>query len=208
MAGTAMSSASKAADATLIGADYSVYTRICRATLRLKGIEHTFEELDVFAEGGAEKARQAGHPFGRIPVFRHGQLTIFETLAITRYIDQAFDGPLLQPDNPNDQALMNQIISIIDTQVYPVLVWGLHVPRSEGREPSQEKLGSGLNVLAALDTLAGDDWLCGGSVSLADAYLAGCMEYVIDSAVGSLLPGHAPRLWTWWNRARTCAAFA
>jgi glutathione S-transferase len=203
-----MSQSRKSADVTLIGADYSVYTRICRLTLRLKGVEHTFEHLDVFAEGGTSKAQKAGHPFGKIPILRHGDLTIFETLAITRYVDQAFDGPSLQPENPEDRALMNQIISTVDSQVYPVLVWGLHVPRSEGRPPAPGILEDGIIVLKALEALAGDEWLCGGDASLADAYLAGCMEYVIDSAVGTQLPDHAPRLRNWWRFARTCSAFA
>ena len=93
-------------------------------------------------------------------------------------------------------------------KVYPVLVWGLHVPRSEGREPAPGMLEDAIIVLKALDGLAGDEWLCGGGASLADAYLGGCMEYIIDSAVGAQLPDHAPRLWNWWRFARTCSAFA
>ena len=188
---------------TLIGADYSVYTRIARLALHHKDVPYVFEPLDVFAEGGVDKARAAGHPFGKIPILRHGDLTLFETLAITRYIDQAFEGPPLQPETPVDRARMNQIVSIVDTQVYPVLVWGLHVPKSQGREPEPAMLDKGRLILSALDDLAGEAWLCGENPSLADAYLAACMEYVLDSAAGSHLPEHCPRLRAWWQRAQT-----
>ena len=187
---------------TVIGAEYSVYTRICRLALHLKRVPHGFEMLDVFAEGGRAKAREAGHPFGKIPILRHGELTMFETLAITRYIDQAFDGPPLQPENPADRARMNQIISIVDTQVYPILVWGLHVPKSEGREPEPGMVEKGCEVLAVVEGLTHEPWLCGENPSLADAYLAACMGYILDSAAASHLPEHAPRLVTWWCHAQ------
>jgi glutathione S-transferase len=191
------------AKVTLTGAHYSVYTRICQVTLHLKGVPHAFETLDVFAEDGKEKARQAGHPFGKIPILRHGDLILYETLAITRYIDDRFDGPPLQPEPPADRARMNQIVSIVDTQVYPVLVFGLHVPKSEGREPDTGMLDKGRTVLAELDALAGDGWLCGSNHSLADAYLAACMEYILDSAAGDRFFDNAPRLWNWWRLAQT-----
>jgi len=187
---------------TLIGADYSVYTRIVRMALHLKGVEFDFEELDVFAEGGREKARQAGHPFGKIPVLRHGDRTLYETLAITRYIDERFEGPPLQPKEPVDRARMNQIISLVDTQAYPVLVWGLHVPKSEDREPEPGMRDKGIAVLDALEALAGDTWLCADTPSLADAYLAACMDYILDSLAARHLSDHAPRLMAWWCRAR------
>ncbi|MCY0095414.1 glutathione S-transferase family protein [Hoeflea ulvae] len=196
-----MTAAREIPSVTLTGADYSVYTRIARIALDLKGVRFRFEPLDVFAEGGTGKARLAGHPFGKIPVLRHGDLTLFETLAITRYIDQAFDGPPLEPAEPAGRARMNQIISVVDTAVYPVLVWGLHVPRSEGREPEPETIAEGRKVLSVLEDLAGAPWICGSTPSLADAYLAATMDYVLDSAAGDRLSRDAPRLWDWWQRA-------
>ncbi|AKI00291.1 glutathione S-transferase [Hoeflea sp. IMCC20628] len=197
-----MTPAQTSAQVSLIGADYSVYSRIARIALNLKGVTFDFVPLDVFAADGPEKARLAGHPFGKIPILRHGKRVVFETLAIARYIDQAFEGPLLQPENPADRARMNQIVAIVDTQVYPVLVWGLHVPKSEGHNPEPGMIDKGGSILSVLDDLAGKPWLCGTQPSLADAYLAASMEYILDSAVGDLFPQHAPRLWNWWQHAQ------
>lgn len=190
-------------DVTLIGARYSVYTRVCTSVLHMKGVAHAFEELDIFTEDGPAKARMSGQPFGKIPILRHGELTLYETLAITRYIDDRFDGPPLQPGDPADRARMNQILSIVDTQVYPVLVWALHVPKSEGRQPAPGMLEKGRAILAVLESFAGPGWLCGNEPSLADAYLAACMEYILASDAGDRFAGRAPRLWNWWRRART-----
>lgn len=186
----------------LYGASYSVYTRICLSALEMKGVPFRFAPLDVFAANGPAEARRAGHPFGKIPILHHRGLILYETLAITRYIDDRFDGPPLQPDDAAGRARMNQFVSIVDSQVYPVLVWGLYVPNSEGRKPKPGTLGKGRAVLAALETLAGPEWLCGASPTLADAYLAACMDYIIDSAAGNHLASHAPRLMTWWQRAQ------
>ena len=188
---------------TLIGAGYSVYSRICRLTLDLKGVPHHFEIFDVFAKDGPANARQAGHPFGKIPVLRHGDLILFETLAITRYIDEKFEGPLLQPADPADRARMNQIVSIVDTKAYPVLVWGLHVPKTEGREPDAGLIADGRAVLDALEALARGPWLCGAAPTLADAYLAACMDYILDSAAGPGFSAKYPRLNDWWQRAQS-----
>lgn len=189
-------------DVTLIGARYSVYTRICASALDMKGVAYDFEALDIFSDDGPAKARQAGHRFGRIPILRHGDLTLYETLAITRYIDDRFDGPPLQPAGPADRARMNRIISIVDTQVYPVLVWGLYVPKSEAREPEPGTLDKGRAILDVLETLAGPDWLCGTRPTLADAYLAACMDYILESEAGENIAAQAPRLTRWWERAR------
>ncbi|OCW58754.1 glutathione S-transferase family protein [Hoeflea olei] len=185
----------------LIGADYSVYTRICRLALRLKGVPHAFEQLDVFGPGGADKARAAGQPFGRIPVLRHGALRLYETLAITRYVDEAFDGPPLQPSSPPDRARMNQIVSIVDTGVYPAIVWGLHVPVSEGREPAAGSMARAQTVLDALEALAGAPWLMGPRPTLADCYLAGAMGYVLESPAAPAVTQSCPRLAAWWSHA-------
>ena len=37
------------------------------------------------------------HPFSKLPAFRHGEFTLFKTIAIMRYVDEAFKGPPLQP---------------------------------------------------------------------------------------------------------------
>lgn len=189
-------------DVTLIGARYSVYTRICASALHMKGVAHGFEALDVFAEDGPAKARQAGQPFGRIPILRHGDLILYETLAITRYIDDRFEGPPLQPADPAGRARMNQIISIVDTEVYPVLVWGLYVPKSEGRDPKSGTLDKGRAILAVLESITGPGWLCGTRPTLADAYLAACMDYILESEAGQDLTNRCPRLARWWLQAQ------
>ena len=65
-------------------------------TLAEKGVPWTHVEVDPFAETIPE-TYLALNPFGRVPTLVHGGFVLYETTAITRYIDEAFSGPPLQP---------------------------------------------------------------------------------------------------------------
>ena len=62
------------------------------------------------------------HPFGKIPAMRHGDLTLFESRAISFYIDHAFAGPPLAPRDPVGGARTEQWISLVNTHIDPLLV--------------------------------------------------------------------------------------
>src|SRR5919108_2855669 len=98
----------------LFGADYSAYVRIARLALAEKQVDYELVPVDVFAEGGPPASYLERQPFGRIPAFEHEGFRLYETTAITRYVDDAFPGAALQPAEPRLRAAMNQIIGIVD----------------------------------------------------------------------------------------------
>uniref|UniRef100_UPI0019535E82 glutathione S-transferase family protein n=1 Tax=Klebsiella aerogenes TaxID=548 RepID=UPI0019535E82 len=71
-----------------------------------KGIDYTLSETPLRA---AELF--AIHPLGKMPVLRHGDLTLFESKAIATYLDGAFPGPRLIPTEPRPAALLEQWVS-------------------------------------------------------------------------------------------------
>jgi glutathione S-transferase len=83
----------------LYGLGRSVYTRIARLALEEKGVGYTLEEVEIFGPDGAPPEHLERHPFGRIPALEHAGFVLYETVAITRYIDEAFAGPRLQPED-------------------------------------------------------------------------------------------------------------
>ena len=113
--------------ATLYGADYSVYVRIARLALIEKNVDHELIPVDVFSPEGLPSWYLALNPFGRIPAFEHDGLVLYETAAIARYIDEAFQGRSLQPDDPRARAAMNQIVGLLDSYAYRTLVWDIYV---------------------------------------------------------------------------------
>ena len=114
---------------TLYGATYSVYTRIARLALEEKGVPYNLEEVDIFADDGPPADYLQRQPFHKIPVLDHEGFALYETTAITRYVDEVFAGPALTPADPQARARMNQIVSILDSYGYRALVWDLFVER-------------------------------------------------------------------------------
>ncbi|MFS8115691.1 glutathione S-transferase family protein [Rhizobium jaguaris] len=193
----------------LFGADYSVYVRIARLALLEKGVDHQRVPIDIFADGGPSASYLERHPFGRIPAFEHGDFRLYETAAITRYVDEAFDGPCLQPVALRQRARMNQIVSIADGYLYPHLVWGVCVERvtkpAKGIAADEERIAASLSKaaisLAALSDLIGDSaWFCGPDLTLADLYVAPMFDYFLMAPEGRKMIDHHPRLASWWSR--------
>src|SRR5271154_3774509 len=60
--------------------------------------------------------------FGKIPVMRHGDITLCESRAICFYIDHAFAGPPLAPRDASEGARTEQWISLVNTHIDPLLV--------------------------------------------------------------------------------------
>lgn len=197
---------------TVFGAAYSVYVRAVRLVLAEKGVDYRLEPVDVFGQGGPPAEHLARHPFGKIPAFEHDGFTLYETGAITRYVDEAFEGPALQPAAPAARARMNQAISVLDHYVYPILVWGIYVERVvaplAGRAPDEDKIAHALPrawaCLDALEALGGDGpWLAGADLTLADLHAAPMFDYFVTAPEGEALLEDRPRLSAWWARMAT-----
>src|SRR5256885_2022429 len=105
----------------LHGYQYSVYLRIVRMVLAEKGVAYSRVEVNPFAPDMPKEYLDL-HPFRRVPTLVHDGYVLYETQAITRYIDEAFAGPSLQPVHARHIGRMTQIISIIDAYGYLPMV--------------------------------------------------------------------------------------
>lgn len=204
------------ADPVLYGAAYSVYVRAVRLALAEKGVAYRRVEVDVFAPGGPPPEHLARQPFGKIPAFEHDGFRLYETGAITRYVDEAFAGPALQPDPPQARARMNQAISLLDNHAYPDLVWGIYVERIDGprrgRAPDEARIARALpraeTCLAALEEIMGEGpWLAGPALTLADLHAAPMFDRFRRAPEGAALMSRHPRLEAWWRIISARPAF-
>jgi glutathione S-transferase len=190
--------------------------RIARLTLLEKGVGYDLIPVDIFAKDVVPDSHLARHSFGKIPAFAHGDFQLYETGAITRYIDEAFDGPALQPDDAKTRARMNQIISIADGYVYPQIVWGLYVECIEkpkrGEVPDQARVEKARGVaLISLDVLAGllsdERWMCGDRLTLADLHLAPMLDYALQVPELRQMFAEHHTLGGWWQRVTALESF-
>ncbi|MER8672724.1 MULTISPECIES: glutathione S-transferase family protein [unclassified Mesorhizobium] len=186
------------------GADYSVYVRIVRLVLAEKGIDYDLVPVDVFAAEGTPAWYFEHHPFGRIPAFEHGGFRLFETSAIARYVDEAFDGPALQPKDARTRATMNQIIGMLDAYAYRSMVWDVAVERLEKEAPDEALVANGLRqaetVLRVLTALKPPGpWLLGDQLTLADLHAASIIAYFVKVADGQKLLAAFADIQAWWD---------
>jgi glutathione S-transferase len=193
---------------TLYGPAYSTYTRAARLAMEEKGVDYDLVEVD-FIGGGMPDEHLARHPFGKVPAFEHDGLMLYETASILRYIDEAFDGPSLQPADAAARARMTQIISIIDSYTYPRTITDLVVQRLivpmmggtadesiiEAAVPEVDK------SMREFDRMLGDqEYLTGSALSLADLHLAPVFSYFVDTPESKGILESKPGLGAWWQR--------
>lgn len=186
----------------IYGIPPSTYTRTARMTFIEKGVEFEFMTVEL---GSPELL--AMHPFGKIPALRHGGVTLFETFAIGRYVDETFEGPPLQPADATGRAEMTQWISATIDYVYPTLIRnyllrGYIRPRMAGQPPDRDAIDAALpdvqNCLGTLDTaLGGRSALVGDNPTLADLLLLPIVFYMTDVPESAEVLGRLANLSAW-----------
>jgi glutathione S-transferase len=204
---------------TVYGYRYSIYLRIVRLVLAEKGLSAAMVEVDPF--GDLPDGYLGLHPFGRVPVLCHDDFSLYETVAIARYLDDAFAGPALQPEGAKARARMAQVIAVADAYAYWPLVRQVYAQSvfrpAEGLPPDPEALDAGLagapRVLGALETLVAAGLGLGHDasdtpVTLADLHLAPMIGAFAAAPEGAALLANYPALESWWARIAARPAWA
>ena len=190
------------------GYRYSVYTRIVRWTLAEKNLAYDYVELNAFDTDAAQSLATL-HPFAQVPVVQYGSFRLFETVAITRYIDQLSESEVsLQPTTPQATARMVQIQSIIDQHGYYPMVRQVFANRVfrpfENQLADEQEIAQGVAnsrcFLHALSTIMeSKTYLCGQDISLADLHLAPMIDYLQLAPEGAMLLEEFPGVLKWWE---------
>jgi glutathione S-transferase len=193
---------------TLYGHPNSPYVRAARMTLHEKGVDYELAVLDFAGLATPEHRRR--HPFGKMPAFQHDDLTVFESDAICRYVDEAFPGPRLQPATPAGRARMTQWVSVYNSYCFNPIAKDIFFqrivgPRFFGRPTDEAVIAAAVPVvehrLALLDAvLAEDAFLAGDRVSIADLILLPAITLLSLTPEGPKLLPKAPGVTAWKQR--------
>lgn len=119
---------------------------------------------------------EALHPFRKMPVLRHGEVVIYESIAIANYLDEAFPGPVLRPADPVGRAHVLTWMSVTSNYLFPVmngLVKAVYEPSAAVLTLTIEELTEALAGLMQKleDALQPTGCLVGDALTLADSYL-------------------------------------
>lgn len=190
---------------TVYGLQPSPYVRTVLLALVRKGVPYELVPPDLGSE-----AHRALHPFGKMPAFQHGGLTLFESHAIARYVDAAFEGPALQPADAAERAVQDAWMSAAQHYLAENVAAGLVAHRVVfpriGR-PSDEARVERARPFAErdLDAVAGrlaggGPFVMGEALTLADLALAPVISDLRIFELGRELLAARPGLEPWLER--------
>src|SRR5690606_17581710 len=100
----------------------------------------------------------------------------YESRAIARYVESAFDGPQLIPMQGQAAVLCETFVSVVCDYIYKDLVVGVLIPRFGFRQSTDSEVAASIDRcgshFAMLDRhLAENEFLAGAAASVADLFL-------------------------------------
>jgi glutathione S-transferase len=166
----------------LIGPAPSTYTRVARMVCEEKAIPYELKQSPPHSPDV-----DAIHPFGKVPVMRHGDFELCESKAIATYLDLSFPGPKLIPTEPRQAALTEQWVSLVNTKIDGTLVrtylLNYIFPKGADGKPDRKVIDGVVpavkDELDLLDrTVAKSGFLAGDSFTLADINVLPILAYL------------------------------
>ncbi|PIA33051.1 hypothetical protein AQUCO_04200063v1 [Aquilegia coerulea] len=174
-----------------------------------KGVEYELITLNLAVGEHKQPSFLAKQPFGQIPVLEDGDLTLFESRAIAKYVaykykDQGTD--LLRHENPKESAVVvvwtevesQQYNPPISSLVYELLIKGMYGMTTDQAvvDAQSEKLGKVLDVYEA--RLTENKYLAGNFYSLADQNHIPYTYFLMKTPAASLINSR-PHVKAWWE---------
>jgi glutathione S-transferase len=188
----------------IIGSVRSTYTRVVRMVCEEKAIEYVLTETML----GAPEIL-AIHPFGKMPVLRHGDVALCESKAIATYLDRSFPGPDLFPSDPRLAALTEQWVSLVNTVVDRTMVrtylLAYAFPRTADGKPDRKAIDAATPALrhqiGVLDqAVAATGYLVGDRFTFADINLLPILFHVRQLPEGAEALAAASHLAAYYDR--------
>ena len=147
-----------------------------------KGIDYTLTEMPLRAP-----EIFAIHPFGKMPVLRHGEFELCESKAIATYLDRGFPGAQLIPSDLRLAALTEQWVSLVNTRIDGTLVrtylLNYIFPKGSDGSPDRKIIDAVVPAVKEeidlLDrTIANGGFLAGDSFTFADINVLPILAYL------------------------------
>ena len=193
------------------GTPVSTYVRTVRLLLAEAQIDYDLKDVGIFNGDNETQAYLAKHPFGKVPAVEIDGINIYETAAITYYINQKLAGGKFAPSDVLGQTRMRQIMAIIDSYLYPhavgtIVIQNLIVPSQGGdtdKQAVQKAIAPTQKALKAIEDLfVGTPFLVSSLISIADFYLIPIFVYLEQTPQFNEVMVNTPKLKTWWNEVK------
>lgn len=193
---------------TVYGTHVSVYVRIVRLLLEEAGADYDLKEIDIFNGENQSAEYLAKNPFGKVPTLGVDEEFIYETTAITGYLDSVVASNKFTPSEPMLKARMQQIMGIVDSHLYAPAIGAIAIQRlivpSQGGQTDEDKVKNAIapvkKALEAIEALiVVSPYLLGSELSIADFYLIPVFIYLSLTPEYAPVIAQTPKLSAWWQ---------
>jgi len=194
----------------IVGSASSTCTRRVIYTAALLNIPIQLVEID-WAKGQHKSPEHlAKQPFGKVPVLEQGDFTLFESRAISRYLNDLSTTHALVPQDIKQKALFEQweavelgtLNPLIDTIVYNSVFYKYHgaTADTEALKQAHEKIKQPLTILDR--QLSKYHYVVNNQISLVDIFLVPNLWVIRQSSPedGKQLIDAYPNIAAWWKR--------
>ena len=193
---------------TVYGTPRSTYVRTVRLLLESAGTDYNLKEIDIFNGENKSADYLAKNPFGKVPTLEVDGELVYETTAITDYLNTVFAGNKFSPSDSLHQARMRQIMAIVDSHLYSPAILSIVIQRlivpSQGGKTDEDNVKNAVapaqTAVEAIESLTvGSPYLLGSEMSIADFYLIPIFIYLSQTPEFDSITAQTPKLRTWWD---------
>lgn len=195
---------------TVYGTPISTYVRTTRMLLELAGAKYDLQDIGIFNGDNQSSDYLVKNPFGKVPTLEVDGTVIYETAAITDYVNTVLADGKFSPADPLLRARMLQIMGIVDSYLYPavigtIVIQRLIVPNQGGKTDEQAvktAIAPAHTAIAAIEALiTGEPYLLGEEMSIADLYVIPVLLYLSQTPEFQPVMSQSPKLLAWWQNA-------
>lgn len=192
----------------IYGSAVSTYVRTVRLLLEEANANYDLKEVSIFTGDNTSAEYLSKNPFGKIPTLEIDGELLYETAAITEYLDTVLASNKFSPSNPLSKARMRQIMGIVDNYLYThairtIAIQRLIVPNNGGQadeEAVKNAIAPAKTALEAIESFTvGNPYLLGSELSIADFYLIPIFTYLSKTPELDAVTEQTSKLRTWWH---------
>ncbi|XP_043710872.1 glutathione S-transferase F13-like [Telopea speciosissima] len=201
------------------GIPMSTCTARVLTCLHEKGLEFELAPVNLSVGEHKQTPFLSKNPFGQIPVLEDGDLTLFESRAITMYVSKKYkekgeDLLRLKGDDLKEQAMVGVWVEVESQQYSPAItpiISEYFLAPMHGKTPDEKVIEAGVEkfgkVLDVYETrLCQSKYLAGDFYSLADLHHLSYTHYFMKTPWASLINSR-PHVKAWWDNISSRSAF-
>jgi glutathione S-transferase len=138
----------------------------------LEELGEPYELTTITSEEGAGEEHRVRHPLGRVPVLDDGDGFVFESAAICLHLGDSYpQAALLPAPGTHERALVYQWACFAPAELEPPLIESAVQATRDPERAAGARKRFDATTAAVAEALGGDEYLVGGSFSVADVMI-------------------------------------